>query len=103
MEFQTAAMNILLNASMFAQRQNEPDLAMINIEAINEMIDEEYRVDTSKILPTKQDRTTIDKPYFSQDLNHNKEVWAGYRKLLLQVMAAMANYTRAEREQFMSQ
>lgn len=103
MEFQTAAMNILLNASMFAQRQNDPDLAMINIEAINQMIDEDYRVDTNKILPSVQNRDTHDKQYLSESLKHSQEAWHGYRTLLLEVMSAMANYTRAEREQFMAQ
>lgn len=103
MEFQTAAMNILLNASMFAQRQNEVDLATINIEAINEMIDEEYRVNTEELLPTKQDRETFDKTYFTESLKHDRDAWRGYRLLLLKVMAAMADYTRAERDQFMSQ
>ena len=102
MEVTTTMMMKLLDASLFAQQRNDPDIAILNIEALNQKLPPKFRVNLDAYKPKEPNKATHDKIYLRSSLDHPKRVWQYYSVALKAVMEAVAKYSYAMRAQYMS-
>ena len=78
MEVRTTIMISLLNASTVAQQRDDPNAAVINVQALNKMLPRKFRADLDEHRPTEPARNTHDKVFMRQALNHKKRMWQYY-------------------------
>ncbi len=102
MEFITNMMNILVSASTFAQQRNEPELAVINIEAVNKLLPPAFQVKLEKFRPIPTDKKSHNKMYLSKSLDHMMSEWIYYNRALSAVMESISKYAHDQKDQFMA-
>ena len=75
MEVTTTMMMKLLDASLFAQQRNDPDIAILNIEALNQKLPPRFRVELDGHKPKEQNKATHNQKYLRSSLDHPKNAW----------------------------
>ena len=109
MELVTSMLNILVSASMYEQQKNEPGIAVLNIEAANELLPPGrngkggYRADLEKLRPPLTDHRKHDNVYLSESLKQTEREWAYYRAALKAVMEQISRYAHDRRDEFADQ